>query len=1314
MAEFIKTPYSSSTVRSMLNPIVDKWFFSKFKDFSLPQLYAVKEIQESNNILVSAPTGTGKTLTAFLSILNQLIDLSQKGKLGERVYCIYISPLKALNHDISINLTEPLEELNKLAGKDLGIKVAVRTGDTSTTERSKMLHKPPHILITTPESIALILSSPKFKELVKNIKWVIVDELHALAENKRGVHLSLSLERLQKENDFVRIGLSATISPIEEIAKFLVGYEQGKERKCKIVDISLIKQMDLKVICPAPDIINTTHEEVHTKLYETIHDLVQQHKTTLIFTNTRSSTERVVHYLKEKFPKHYTENIGAHHGSLSKEHRFDIENRLRKGELKCIVSSTSLELGIDIGYIDLVICLSSPKSIARLAQRCLPYNSNILLKDGSYRKIGEIVENKLDVEILSYDSKKGFIKNKIEKYHKNKEKRLFKINLHSGSEIKCSAEHPFMTRNGWKKASELNISEEVAEIFNFNKDNAPYIYEIINQKKAYVENKNNFLRTIVDSYVKNKKISYSTFAGYIGIKQNHLQNYLRRKGRKKGIRLDLFLKIINICKIDKTIYLPFLKELKSKSHHRLPLPLKLDRDIMWLAGIVASDGSITKHKKTKELKIKIGNKDLKLLEECQKIYKKFGFNPQILKTKNKDFWNLDCGSTILAELLISLGLKTKNKTKEIEVSNLLYNMPKELIIPFIEGFLEGDGNINRSKIRIFTASKKFANGLHNLLNRCGIYNYFNRKTAKTSKLIKKINHKYIYCVYIGRNKHVKNFLKYCTIKCKKAVKLTKLNMKIFQKEDDIDENTCWVKINSIRSINHRSYVYNLTLKKNPNNYFVESVLTHNCGRAGHKLHETIKGRVLIMDRDDLVECAVMLKHTLEKNIDKIHIPTNCLDVLAQQVLGIIISGQIHIDELFTLVKRSYCYNNLERKDFQDVIDYLAGKYALEARHIYARIWHDEETGFLGKKGKLTRVIYSTNIGTIPETGFVTVKIKESIIGYIDEAFLERLKPRDIFVLGGQVYEFLFSRGLVAQVKPSISRPPTVPSWFSETLPLSFDLSINISKFRRLMLEHINKDKDEVIKFIKEYLYLDNAIAEPIYNYFKEQFLFSEIPHDKLITVELFNEGKKKYFVFHTLFGRRVNDCLSRAIAFVISKLHHKDVEIGINDNGFYLSSEEKIQVIQAFKMLKTNEFKRILELAIEKSEIYKRRFRHCATRSLMILRNYKGKTKYIGRQQVSSVILMSALNSISHDFFILKEARREVLEDLMDIESTLKIIKEIELGNIKVKQVPTSMPSPFAFNIVLQGRLDVMKIQDRIEFLKNMHNMVLAKIDKPI
>jgi len=847
-------------IENSLEPLVKDWFFSKFKEFSLPQLYGVMPIFERKNILISAPTGGTKTLTAFLSILNYLVSLARKNELENKVYAVYCSPLKALSNDIFVNLVEPLAEIEDLAKKK-GIKmqkirVALRTGDTPTEDRQKMLKNPPHILVTTPETLAIVLNTIKFIEYFKAVEFVIVDEIHALA-SKRGVHLSLSLERLEEVSKItpVRIGLSATIAPLEEIANFLVGC--GEDKSCIIADVQFAKKIEIKVLTPVDDLIDTTGEKLHSSLYTLIDKLIQEHKTTLIFTNTRSATERVVHHLKDMFPSRYLEDIGAHHSSLSRAHRFNIEQRLREGKLKCVVTSTSLELGIDIGYIDLVILLSSPKSVARSLQRL--------------------------------------------------------------------------------------------------------------------------------------------------------------------------------------------------------------------------------------------------------------------------------------------------------------------------------------------------------------------------------------------------------------------------------------------------------------------------GRSGHKLHDVAKGVFIAMDRDDLVECCILAKEAVERKIDKVQIPQNCLDVLSQQIYGMAIYKVWEEDEMFALIKKSYCYGELKREDFLEVISYLAGEYELEARNVYAKIWYDEKTKQIGKRGKLARVIYMTNIGTIPEESFVNVVIaggerKDEKVGVIDEAFLERMKPRDVFVLGGNKYQYLFSRGMNAYVSASVNRPPTIPSWFSEMLPLSFDSALEIQRFRKLVSEKLESKKTpkEIKEFIKDYLYCSEAVANAIYNYFYEQHKFAKIPHERRLLME-FYKSEKNYVIFHSLFGRRVNDALSRALAYLVAQAGGRDVEIGISDNGFFLAGE-KLQVEKALNFLNSKNLKEVLEEAVDRTEVLNRRFRHCATRSLMILRNYKGISRSVGKQQMKSHFLLASVKKISRNFPILKEARREVLEDLMDIENAKLVLDWIKEGKIKVEKINTNLPSPFALSLILQGYADLLKIEDKIAFLKRMHEEHLKSI----
>lgn len=849
--------YSKKEIYNNLHPYVKQWFENSFEDFTPAQKQAIPEIHKGNNILVSSPTGSGKTLTAFLSVINELTELADKGELEDKVYCIYISPLKALDNDIERNLDQPLREIEKIAKKPLGIRKAVRTGDTTQYQRTKMLKSPPHILITTPETLSILLVAPKFREKLSHVKYVIVDEIHSLAENKRGVHLSLSLERLQHLiGGFTRIGLSATVSPLEEVARFLVGYEYGVERDCILVDINYLKELDIEVISPVDDIVIADDEDTRMATYALIDDLVMEHKTTLIFTNTRSATERYVYNLKKLYGEHFnSNNIMAHHSSLSKESRLETEEKLKRGELRAVVSSTSLELGIDIGYIDLVILINSPKSVSRALQRI--------------------------------------------------------------------------------------------------------------------------------------------------------------------------------------------------------------------------------------------------------------------------------------------------------------------------------------------------------------------------------------------------------------------------------------------------------------------------GRSGHRLHEKSKGRIVVTDRDELVECSVLLKNAKEGKIDNIKIPKDCLDVLSQHIYGMGIENPWDIDYAYDVIRKSYCYKDLERDDYEDVLSYLAGEYVeLEERYVYAKIWIDYKENTFGKRGKLARMLYSTNIGTIPDHSAVIVKCDGEPIGKVEEDFMEKLKKGDSFVLGGRTYKFNYGKGMTINVSPA-SGPPTIPSWYSEQLPLAFDLAVDIQRFRYILESKFQygRSKEEIMEFLHEYLYVDEFAANSIYEYFNEQFLYAQIPHKQKLLVEYYTGfGGRKFVVFHSLFGRKTNDALARAVAYVASDRNKRNITISITDNGFYLSSEGKMGALEALERLNPNNFENILIRSLDKTETLASRFRHCAGRSLMTLRRYKGHEKSVGRQQVRGKILLKYIQEMDNNFPILKESRREATEDYMDIKNAKRVISWISSGEMEIKTINTIIPSPFAFNLVSQGYLEVLKQNDKSEFTKRMHRAVIEKI----
>jgi len=862
-------PFTKEESLSCLNKYVRDWFENNFKELTPPQYYSFKLISEKKNVLITAPTGSGKTLSGFLSIISYLFDLSTKGQLKDEVYCIYVSPLKALNNDIKKNLEIPLQEIYEKIKKDFPeakpIRIAVRTGDVAPHEKQKQLREPPHLLITTPESLAIMLNSPKFSEKLKSIEYLIIDEIHELANNKRGVHLTLSVERLVElaNKEFVRIGLGATLHPLEEAAKFLVGLkDNGEFRDCYIVDVSWEKGYDLKVLSPVDDLIYTHEEKVEEETYKLLNRIIKKNKTTLIFTNTRSGTERVVFNLKKRFG--YTDDdIAAHHGSLSREVRLEVEERLKRGELKAIVCSTSLELGIDIGYISTVVQLGSPKSITRAIQRI--------------------------------------------------------------------------------------------------------------------------------------------------------------------------------------------------------------------------------------------------------------------------------------------------------------------------------------------------------------------------------------------------------------------------------------------------------------------------GRSGHRFGDVSVGRIIVMNRDDLVECSVMLYYAKKRLLDSFNVPRNCLDILAQHTVGMAINKKWNVDEALKVIRRAYPYKDLPKESFIKVLKYLAGHYVeLKDRKVYGKIWYDESDQMFGRRGKYIRTIYMLNIGTIPDEVAIDVFLlpEKKWIGNIEEEFLMRLKKGDVFVLGGKTYMFSYAKNMRCYVERVENLAPTIPPWFSEMLPLNFDLAMRIGELRRKVFERLRNGED--FKDLINELPADSKSKKAMYRYFIEQYMYSKvIPNDKLLLIEKTQDFEgRKLLIFHSLVGRRTNDALSRILAILIVRKYEKDVAIMISDNGFVLSLPVEIynkldekSISDIINEACNENVEELLKNHLRYTEIMKRKFRHNSTRSFMVLRNYKGYKISVNKQQLNSQTILEALEKIDPNFPIIEETLREIMEDVMDVPKAKEILKRIKSGEIKyiIKEFP--IPSPFSHTMLVFGEADIVMMKERRKKLKELHEAIMKKLN---
>ncbi|WP_393972091.1 ATP-dependent helicase [Oxyplasma meridianum] len=833
-----------------LDPIIAKWFNSKYEGLTEPQSKAIPLIHLKKNVLVSSPTGTGKTMTGFLAILNELFLMSREDKLEDKIYCLYISPLKALANDITKNLNNPLNEIYELA-KDQDvhlpkIRVAVRSGDTSQGDRQKMLRKPPHILITTPESFSLALSAPKFREKFKDLKYVILDEIHEISATKRGSLLSVNLERLESvvASPFVRIGLSATQAPLDKIATYLCGYTGDKPREFSIIDVDTKRFLDLSTITPVNDLTRTSYEVANDRMYDILVKLINEHKTTLVFTNTRSGTEHVAMRLKARG----IDEIEAHHSSLGKETRLDVEQKLKNGELKCVITSTSLELGIDIGYIDLVVQIGSPKSVSKGLQRI--------------------------------------------------------------------------------------------------------------------------------------------------------------------------------------------------------------------------------------------------------------------------------------------------------------------------------------------------------------------------------------------------------------------------------------------------------------------------GRSGHSINELSKGRFLIFELDDLVETSVLTKAAYDREIDKVVIPENSLDVLSQILVGMSLEKVWKLEESYNLVRQSYSFHTLPWEDFMATIDYLAGK--IEDSTIYSKIWVDDQERTFGKK-KSSRMIYFMNVGTIPEEAdYQVISERGRNLGQLSDKFVERLRQGDVFVLGAKTYMYVRSSKNRVYVKEATGMRPTVPSWTGEMLPRSYDLGVLIGKFRKEMVARIKTGIDQT-SWLKENYHVDQFGANSIISYIDSQSKFT-VPTDDNLFIEGYIDKENLYsIIFHIPLGRRINDALSRSYAQAISAKYSVNTRITVTDDGFMITTEKKIPISIVPRLITENNFEEIVRRSIANTEVFKQRFRHCAARSLMVLRKYKGYDISVVRQQLRSDKVLKLLGQMDN-FPVIKETYHEIMNDMMDVPHAKEYIKNvIEAGRYRIRDY-SAETSPFSYGLILAGVSDMVLMEDRTKLLKELQSKILDKI----
>jgi len=512
-----------------------------------------------------------------------------------------------------------------------------------------------------------------------------------------------------------------------------------------------------------------------------------------------------------------------------------------------------------------------------------------------------------------------------------------------------------------------------------------------------------------------------------------------------------------------------------------------------------------------------------------------------------------------------------------------------------------------------------------------------------------------------------------------------------------------------------------------------AALLQRVGRAGHRLGRTVKGRVIALDRDELIECAVMLKKAEEGFVDRVFVPENAQDVAAQQVYGMAINGPRPEAEIREILESAYPYRGYSDDDYESLFRYLTADYeGMEDRNVYAKVWRDENdppggehhydefepgTPLVGKRGRLARVIYMTNIGTIPDSFScdVITRSGDEWVGQLDEAYLDTLESGDVFVLGGANYEYRYRRGSKVYVDPTSARA-TVPSWFSERLPLSYDLGREILRFQGELLSRLDAGGPPgVRRWLREYP-LDENTVRAITRMFDAQVRYAgpesvSTERRLAIEIELDREEYRRNYYVHSNYGRRFNDGLSRLLAYRCAQRANANVTVAVADHGFTLSMplNRKVDLENILREVHPSDVRADLRASLSGTDLLKRYFRINATRSLMILKRYKGHEKSASQQQVSSEMLLGFADD-KESFAVMEETYREILEDKLDVDAVETFLAGVDSGGIDVAIERVDSPTPRAFGLATLMASDVVLAEDESAVLQEFHDRVMAEI----
>ncbi len=1273
-----------------------------------PQREAIPAILEGNNVLLIAPTGTGKTEAAILPILSKFIESPER---PPGIKILYVTPLRALNRDL-------LERLEWWCN-GLDVKIAVRHGDTDVKERGRQAKNPPDLLITTPETLQAILPGRIMRRHLRSILYVIVDEVHEFSENKRGSQLSIALERLRSvtARDPQLVGLSATIGSPERVANFLVGIG----RPFKVISVPVARHMILRIIYPEPtnedyELANIlyTHPEVAARL-RVMRKLIEGHRSVLLFTNTRAIAEVLASRFKVwdiDFP------VSIHHGSLAKPARIAAERGLKGGKLRGLV--------------------------------CVSGDSRVLLSNGQWTPIRTLASHKTPLEILSLSRSLRIRPASARSAEETGMGQLIQVTTRSGFRLKCTSDHRFLTidedgKLKWISARNLKpgLPLALARAFPY-KEHSIKLFQFL-PEDIYIRISDH-LRNDIKTILRDRYRTYVNIARHLQVSRSKIRGYLSRGNAIPYSTFKLLLREAGFHLRD--VYHE-IEAVGCRNYVSGSLPWRINERVARFIGFLLSDGSISRRGI-----IRLHNSDLILLRRYIDILRsEFSL---ICRTRrdSEGVWHARTHATWLCKALRNMGIKGGKNASSVRIPPIFFSLPSKLVFAFLAGYFDGGGCIERRGQRIYSASfiafsEGMARDLQLLLLNQGILSNLRKEESEGRE------GRTEYTVAVREGRHLRTLLKKCQFshgrklgvtsagdgcsqrdcmpnigenlknvregtnlttygvqekcgmspyKCEKNERaITRREVSkppsVYSQFADIPNSVeaasdiFWDCVRNVEKTHRVEPVYDIFDVNPSSNFIVDGFITHNCtsslelgldigrvdlciqyvsprqvtrllqrvGRSGHRIGGVAKGVIVTLDSEDTLEAMVIARRAYLESLEPVSIPEKPFDALTHQITGMLLRRRrMPFQRILEIIRKAYPYRDLTEEDLVKVLTYMHTRYPRLAwvsfKDKLALSPRDRKGMYEYYYGNLSMIPYEKNYLVIDETN-------DTPIGILDEAFVSEYGEIGTkFIVRGNPWKIVNVYGDKIYVKPVEDPTGAIPSWVGEEIPVPFEVALEVGKIRRFVEERIKKGigLEEVVSDLSKTYPADARTISRAINEIVEQVrLGFPIPTDRRITVEDWED----YVIIHACFGSMVNRTIARLIGHMLSE--KTGYTIGVQQDPYRivlrtLGVASSTDVIHVLRELIDMDIRDVAIKASAKTGLFKRRLIHVA-------RRFGALSKWADLSSVS----IGRLSKSFEGTVIYDEAIKETFDKDLDIRNSALIFKRIRDGEIEVTHLRT-------------------------------------------